>query len=550
MTTAGLRDLGRDLERLFREGSHSGASDARLLERFVSDGDAPAFEALVARHRDMLLRTCLDLLGDAADAEEAFQATVVILWRRAGSIREKEAVGGWLHHVACRVARRTRVGAARRRAGEGRAVAIRARESISGPDPDPLVRDELRKALHDEIDRLPDRYRRPVIACLLEGMTQEQAAARLDWTEGSVRGRLARGKARLRDRLTRRGIALAAVLAGLAEPGPAAAATGTFLAILRTKAVISALSALLAMGVVVLAIAMRADGPRQPAVRAASAPIAPPPKDEPEPEILASFRGGGPTNESRATALPPEIAARTVEFLGRVLDPSGKGVAGARLSLVTDAWSDPQPQAVSEIDGTFRFKKTVGDFWRNFAAGGSDPARPGRRPRDAQCVRHRLGQPPGRGERRQARDRRGVSTVLTHGRRPPDRGSSPRSPGPARRGGRSVGRAALRCTGRRPLADHRRAPEVRPRALPENSPADRAVPLRSVDGDPHRGHGRRRPVHAQGRWPRPPRQPRRDRPGDGPDAMDRPESRRSHRGDEGRPRPMAAHARPRRPDRG
>ncbi len=372
MTTAGLRDLGRDLERLFREGSHSGASDARLLEKFVSDGDAAAFEALVARHRDVLLRTCHDLLGDAADAEEAFQATVVILWRRAGSIRDKDAIAGWLHRVACRVARRTRTRAARRRAGESRALAMRARESIPRPgvDSDPLVRDELRMAMHDEIDRLPDRYRRPVIACLLEGMTQEQAAARLGWTEGSVRGRLARGKARLRDRLTRRGIALAAVLAELAEPWPAAAAARPFLAILRTKAAVAVLSALFAMGGVTFAFALRADDPPQPPARAALAPPAPPPKDEPEPDSLPSFRGGGPSNESRATALPPEIAARPVDFRGRVLDPSGKGIAGAWLSLVTDAWSDPQPQTVSGIDGSFRFTKTVGDFWRNFATGG------------------------------------------------------------------------------------------------------------------------------------------------------------------------------------
>ena len=133
MTSTGLRDLGRDLDRLFREGSFSGASDARLLERFVTDGDDPAFEALVARHRDMLLRTCHDLLGDAAAAEEAFQATLVILVRRAGSIREKDAIGGWLHRVACRVARRTRAEAARRRARERRAVAMRAQESSPSP---------------------------------------------------------------------------------------------------------------------------------------------------------------------------------------------------------------------------------------------------------------------------------------------------------------------------------------------------------------------------------------------------------------------------------
>src|SRR5262249_49932458 len=108
MSSAGLRDLGRDLGRLFREGSFSGASDARLLVRFVADGDGRALNALVARHREMLLRTCHDLLGNATAAEEAFQATVVILVRRAGSIREREAIGGWLHRVACRVAMRMR----------------------------------------------------------------------------------------------------------------------------------------------------------------------------------------------------------------------------------------------------------------------------------------------------------------------------------------------------------------------------------------------------------------------------------------------------------
>jgi RNA polymerase sigma factor (sigma-70 family) len=373
MTGARLRGLRHDLDQLFREGSLAGASDARLLERFVAEEDAAAFEALVARHRDMVLRTCHDLLGDAAEAEEAFQATVVVLLRRAGSVREKDAVGGWLHRVACRVARRTRAEAARRRAGEVRASAARARQDPCVPEADPLVRDELRSALHEEIDRLPDRYRRPVILCLLEGMSQAEAAARLGWSEGSVRGRLTRGRARLRDRLTRRGIALSAVLAALAEPGRAAAAAAAARPVvlgLRTKGAALACSALLTLGGVWLASALAAGDPGKPAARAAAAPPAAPPDVAPEREELASLRGGGPTNESRPAALPPEVAARAVEFRGRVLGPSGRGVAGARLSLVTDAWSVPEPQAVSRDDGSFQFSKTVGDFWRNFAQGG------------------------------------------------------------------------------------------------------------------------------------------------------------------------------------
>lgn len=369
MTRTALHDVGKDLGQLFREGSLSGASDARLLERFVTDGDALAFEALVARHQGLLLRTCHDLLGDAADAEEAFQATVVVLSRRAGSIRDRDAIGSWLHRVACRVARRHRAEAARRRAGEQRAVAMRG-ASTPRRDPDLLVRDELRAALHDEIDRLPDRYRRPVILCLLEGMPLAHAAAELGWTEGSVRGRLARGKARLSDRLTRRGIALGAILTALGEPGPAGAATAVGLA--RGKAA-ATLLALVALGGAAIAFAMRDDEPRQPSPTAAPAPPASKlqPKPAPEPGSLASFRGGGPTAASRASALPPGVAARPVEFRGRVLGPSGEGVAGARLWLVTDAWSEPQPQAESAADGSFRFAKTVGDFWRNFAAGGS-----------------------------------------------------------------------------------------------------------------------------------------------------------------------------------
>src|SRR5262249_1778798 len=155
MDSAGLRDLGRDLDRLFREGSFSGASDTRLLEWFVTDRDGPALNALVARHRDMLLRTCHDLLGNAAAAEEAFQATVVILMRKAGSIREKEAIGGWLHRVACRVARRIRADASRQRANERQAVAKRGLVSPRRAA-DPLERDELRVALRAEIDRLPE----------------------------------------------------------------------------------------------------------------------------------------------------------------------------------------------------------------------------------------------------------------------------------------------------------------------------------------------------------------------------------------------------------
>ena len=101
--------------------------------------------------------------------------------------------------------------------------------------------------------------------------------------------------------------------------------------------------------------------PPKPAA-AVSAQVMPAPQEQPEAEQLASFRGGGPTNESCATALLPEVASRTVEFHGRVTDPSGKGIPGAKLYLVTDAWSLPEQQTTSGNDGVFHFVKTVGDF--------------------------------------------------------------------------------------------------------------------------------------------------------------------------------------------
>ena len=220
-----------------------------------------------------------------------------------------------------------------------------------------------------------------------------------------------------------------------------------------------------------------------------------------------------------------------------MLDPSGKGVAGARLSLVTDAWSDPQPQAVSGIDGSFRFKKTVGDFWRNFAAGGSATPRVQAvvlATHDAfgvAWVNLRVvakdGKPALGGE--YPLSLRMVADRPIEGRLLDDQG-------------RPVAGAmvwveqlyAVPAGDLSPIIDALRRFDLEPyqRTHPRIGPQ----PLRSDDGDPLRDHRRRRPVHAQRRRSRPPGQPRRDRPGDGVDEMDRPEPRRGHRGDEGGPR--------------
>ncbi len=189
------------IQHLFDEGTCTGLSDARLLERFVTGGDEAAFAALVSRHGALVLNTCQAVLKDPDAAADAFQATFVLLFRKAGSIRGRDALGAWLHRVAYRTALQARSDAARRREVEQAAGARRAAE-----DREP---DDLGAVLHEEIERLPERFRLPVVLCYLEGMTRDQAADYLRCTEGTVRGRLAKGRELLRHRLGRRGVTLA-----------------------------------------------------------------------------------------------------------------------------------------------------------------------------------------------------------------------------------------------------------------------------------------------------------------------------------------------------
>ncbi len=207
MASASAGNVGRHLGRLFDAGSAVGLTDGELLERFAGRRDESAeaaFEILLARHGALVLTVCHQVLGDAAAAEDAFQATFLVLLRRAGSMRVREpgTLGPWLHGVAYRIALKARQGAGRRRARECR-VAVPAVATPSAV----VEQVELQAMLHDEVNRLPAKYRAPVVLCYFEGRTHDEAAAALGWPVGTVRGRLARARDRLRDRLTRRGLA-------------------------------------------------------------------------------------------------------------------------------------------------------------------------------------------------------------------------------------------------------------------------------------------------------------------------------------------------------
>jgi RNA polymerase sigma factor (sigma-70 family) len=208
-------------------------TDRHLLDRFVRSQDQAAFAALVERHGPMVLAVCQRLLHDVHEAEDAFQATFLVLAHKACSIGRLESLGPWLHGVAYRAAARARQ-AARHRA--------RQREAAAMPDGDPAVElmgHELRQVLDEELGRLAEKYRAPLVLFYFEGKTTEEVARQLGCPKGTVLSRLARGRDRLRKRLVRRGVAPSAgVLMAKAVPAavPAPLATETVKAAVLTAA--------------------------------------------------------------------------------------------------------------------------------------------------------------------------------------------------------------------------------------------------------------------------------------------------------------------------
>ena len=195
----------RQLEDLFHTGIAGDLSDSELLDRFLRCRDQvgeAAFTALVERHGPMVFRVCKQALNDHHSAQDAVQATFLVLARQARAIRKRPSVSSWLFGVARRASARIRMEEARRQQYELRSLE-RSSALISAPqelpDPDPYPE------LHAEILRLPEKYREPIVLCYFVGLTHEQAANRLRWPLGTVKIRLSRARERLRSRLERRG---------------------------------------------------------------------------------------------------------------------------------------------------------------------------------------------------------------------------------------------------------------------------------------------------------------------------------------------------------
>lgn len=333
------------IERVFVDGSVAGLSDGQLIARFLERHDADAFSALVARHGPLVLGVCRAMLHDANDVEDAFQATFLLLVRRVRTIRNRDVLGGWLHKVAHRVALRARSASAERREHERRAAQMAA---ISSTHDAPNT-GELRPVLHEEIARLPERYRLPIVLCELEGIPQAQAAHNLRWSERTLRRRLAEARERLKRRLDRRGLApagaffialapretaaavptawsdaLGQAAAGVLK-GSAAAATFSPAAEKLSREVLKMMTArkLIMMSGSLLGVVLT--------TLAAAAALATR-GDEPAAKPIAQTKSTNPTKKEDPQRASESLGRASLG--GRVVDPDGKPVANARV------WTD------------------------------------------------------------------------------------------------------------------------------------------------------------------------------------------------------------------
>jgi RNA polymerase sigma factor (sigma-70 family) len=226
-----MRDLLRCISETTGDADRA-SSDAELLKRFATQHDEAAFTTLLRRYGSVVWGVCRRMLRADADAEDAFQATFLLLVQKAASLREPEGVGNWLYGVACRTALQARTSAARRREKESRPW---PQAHGNSADLDVAER-ELGAILDEELNQLPTTYRAAVVLCELLGRTKQQAAEELGIPEGTISSRLARGRELLRQRLLRRGVGFSAALLADVLPNYATAAAPPALLATTTRA--------------------------------------------------------------------------------------------------------------------------------------------------------------------------------------------------------------------------------------------------------------------------------------------------------------------------
>jgi len=381
MTSAQAGLVLQHLRRLAGTRRAAQTPDGQLLERFTAHCDEAAFAALVRQHGPMVLNVCRSVLRHEQDAEDAFQATFLVLARKADTIRQPEAVAGFLYEVAYHVAVKAQANAARRRARERRAAPM----APADPTLDMTVRD-LQRVLHEELRRLPDKYRLPLVLCYLEGRSHEEAARQLGWSKGTFRGRLDRGREHLRRRLAGRGVLLSALVgaAAVASPAAAEALVDSVVRVAVPSAVdgaasgaLSAKASALAEGViramftsklkvataVLLVVGLVATGAAVLAQQARTA------RERPVLRQKAAAKSPKPAVAQEAPKPPPADDKDTITYSGRVLGPNGRPVLGAKLYLTLSYREPGSPlpeSATTGPNGRFQFTVPKAQFSEQF----------------------------------------------------------------------------------------------------------------------------------------------------------------------------------------
>ncbi len=379
--------LLQGLRAVFDGGSAAGLADGPLLERFAPRGEdgaaESAFAALVERHGPMVWRVCRATLRDEHEAEDAFQAVFLVLARKARSLWVRDSIGPWLHQVALRTAAYARSELKRRRDLERRRVesTVALIKESPSDDPSPVI--------HEELGRLPDRYRAAVVLCDLEGLSHEEAARQLGWPIGTVKSRQSRGRARLRDRLIRRGLGPSAVMLspippmptalipntvaaalGLARNGAPAASLALMKGVLTAMAIkrfqaVAALALLFGSAASVAALAASRGGtpddpPAKPAAIFAKKPAARPIRDvlrdaaraaAPDGDVNAAANILLQIARAQARAGDREGALETARRVSEAAEGLGPGAARTLIALayVRDAAGD-RPGGLKELD--------------------------------------------------------------------------------------------------------------------------------------------------------------------------------------------------------
>ena len=349
--------LSTALTRLREAASHTeGRSDVELLRAYVSANDQAAFAALVRRYGPIVFGVCRRVLQDTQDAEDAFQAVFLVLARKAGTLRNGEALSCWLHGVSYRIAMSAKRDSIRRRRHESRAT------PRANPPAWEVGWRELQAVLDEEVEQLAPTYRAAFVLCCLEGLSKAEAAGRLGIKENTVSSRLARARKQLQERLARRGITLTAVLAALAVSGAGRATPPLRLVQTATTAAsqlgagtlvtgLSARALSLAEGVtttmlstkVKLASVLLLLGALGTGLVALARPAADKPSVSP-PRKVAS------------TPARPKKKDEVIPVSGRVVGPDGQPVAGAKFFVIADETGDAVPRAKSGADGHFAFQ--------------------------------------------------------------------------------------------------------------------------------------------------------------------------------------------------